>query len=216
MCQQCKKPSFKSRFFADFMSRENESSYNQYKDKKEQLFKDIKGKVLEIGPGTGVNLRFLGKQVQWTGIEPNVAMHQHLKDEAHRLGLAIELYNDFAESTTLPAESMDYVISTIVLCSVKNVSSTLSEIKRILKPTGKFIFLEHEADKSWTFRWIIQKIVPFTPWRYFSDGCTPGRELGKAIMGAGFEKVVYQKYMQQGEGLILAINRPHLYGWAQK
>lgn len=216
MCQQCKSIPFRKRFFADFMAKDDDISYQQYKDKKETLFQNLRGKVVEIGAGTGVNLRFFPKEIEWVGIEPNEAMHPYLENEAERQGISIELRKGNAEQMDMENESVDFVVSTIVLCSVKNVKKTLQEIKRILKPGGKFIFLEHQADESWTFRRVVQTIVPYTPWRYFSDGCTPSRQLGKAIENAGFEKVVYKKYMQEGAGLILAVNRPHLYGWAQK
>ena len=215
MCQQCIS-NYRKRSFANFMANDDELSYLQYKDKKEELFREVKGRVLEIGPGTGVNLRFYPKHIQWIGIEPNEAMFPYLKAEAARCGIAAELRTAGAENIDLADNSVDYVVSTIVLCSVNSVEATLAEILRVLKPGGKFIFLEHQADNPWTVRWMVQKVVPYTPWRYFSDGCTPGRQLGKAIENAGFEKVVYQKYMQAGEGLILSVNRPHLYGWAQK
>ena len=216
MCQQCQNTSFRKRFFADFMAKDDENSYHQYKDKKIILFKDLKGRVLEIGPGTGVNFRFFPKDIEWIGLEPNEAMHSHLLKEADRVGIPVELQVGAGEQLGLPDGSVDYVVSTIVLCSVSNVKKTLQEVLRVLKPGGKFIFLEHQADKAWTFRWLIQKIVPYTPWRYFSDGCTPGRALGKEIEQAGFETVSYQEYMQEGKGLILEVNRPHLYGWAKK
>ena len=216
MCQQCKSISFRKRFFADFMAKDNDNSFKQYKDKKEKLFKDLYGKVVEIGAGTGVNLRFFPKDIEWIGIEPNEAMHPYLRKEATRQGISVDLRKGNAEKIDIENDSVDFVVSTIVLCSVKDVKKTLQEVKRILKPGGKFIFLEHQADDGWTFRRVIQTIVPYTPWRYFSDGCTPSRQLGKAIEKSGFEKVNYKKYMQEGKGLILAVNRPHLYGWAQE
>ena len=193
MCQQCL-ANYRKRSFAEFMAKDDELSYLQYKDKKEQLFSEIKGKVVEIGPGTGVNLRFFPKNIHWIGIEPNEEMFPYLDKEAKKQDIAVELLTGNAERTGLADNSVDYVISTIVLCSVENVEVTLKEVLRILKPGGKYIFLEHQADHPWTVRWIVQNIVPYTPWRYFSDGCTPGRQLGKAIENAGFD-VKAMKFM---------------------
>ena len=216
MCQQCSNTSYRQRFFANFMAKDDDTSYVQYKEKKARLFSEVSGRVLEIGPGTGVNFRFLPKEVQWVGVEPNLAMHPYLEKEAQKYGIQTELLSGTAEDSGIESGSVDFVISTIVLCSVDDVVATLKEVKRVLKPGGKFLFLEHQADEAWTARWLIQKIVPYTPWRYFSDGCNPSRKLSRAISTAGFESVEYQKYMQEGEGLILAVNRPHIFGWAQK
>jgi len=198
------------------MAKDDQRSFRQYGSKKKELFKGVKGRILEIGPGTGVNLRFFDKDVNWIGIEPNQAMHPYLKSEAERLGINAEIKTGMSEHVHIENESVDHVVSTIVLCSVKNVENTLNEIKRVLKPGGTFLFLEHQADKPWTWRRMIQNIVPYTRWRYFSDGCTPSRSLGRAIESVGFEKVSYQEFMQEGSGIILAINRPHICGWAKK
>ena len=204
------------RSFAEFMANEDQRSHEQYKDKKIILFKNISGSILELGPGTGINFQYFRRDIQWTGIEPNEMMHPYIKRKAEEFGIKHQLLTDSAEQLSARDESYDYVISTIVLCSVNDVQKTLEEIKRVLKPGGKFIFLEHQADKKWTSRWFVQKTVPYTPWRYFSDGCTPGRQLEKLISNAGFSSSHINNYYQQGEGWIIKINSPHIYGWAQK
>ena len=203
--------------FAKFMSRDDDRSYTQYKNKKEQLFQGVSGTVVELGPGTGVNFPFLDrKKVRWTGVEPNRAMEPYLQANARKFGFEIELKVGAAESLPFQDASVDYVISTIVLCSVSNLESTLQEVLRVLKPGGQFLFLEHQADDCGTFRRVVQKTMPYTPWRYFSDGCNPGREIGKAIEKTGFKSVKSETYFQEGAGLILAVNRPHIYGIAVK
>ncbi|NNE83912.1 MAG: methyltransferase domain-containing protein [Alphaproteobacteria bacterium] len=206
----------RQRLFANLMAGQDQLNYELHHEKKAQLFEGISGTVVEIGPGTGVNLQFLGEGVEWIGIEPNEAMHQHLRNEARALGREIKLYTGFAEDTGIADNSIDFVISTLVLCSVSDLAGTLYEITRVLKPGGRFIFLEHVADKKGTFRRLVQKTVPFTPWRFFADGCEPGREIGETIEEAGFANVEYKKIMQEGPGIILAINRPHIFGVATK
>jgi ubiquinone/menaquinone biosynthesis C-methylase UbiE len=180
------------------------------------LFAGLSGTVLEIGPGTGVNLQFFGAGVAWIGIEPNQAMHPHLRKKAEALGREIKLHTGFAENTGIADDSVDFVVGTLVLCSVSDPAATLKEIKRVLKPGGRFIFLEHVADRKGTFRRVVQKTVPFTPWRFFADGCDPGRDIGATIEEAGFANVDYNRIMQEGPGIILAINRPHIFGAATK
>ena len=113
-------------------------------------------------------------------------------------------------------ESVDVVISTLVLCSVGDLEETLREVLRVLRPGGRFVFLEHVADRPWTLRFAVQRVVPYTPWWYFSDGCNPGRRISAAIRNAGFAAVEVHDYMQEGPGIILVINRPHIYGTATK
>lgn len=191
-------------------------SYEMYHEKKARLLSPLRGTVVEIGPGTGINLQFLNSNVRWIGIEPNRAMHPHIQDKASRLNLSIEIRPDILSESGIASGTVDLVISTLVLCSVPSVSQVLQEILNVLKPGGTFVFIEHVGDRAWTFRRFIQKSLPFTPWRYFSDGCHPGRDIEDIINNAGFSKVELESYMQEGSGLILAINRPHICGTAVK
>lgn len=209
-------PSLRHRLFANFTAKTDELSEQLYADKKKLLLGDLRGRVLEIGPGTGVNLRFLDKSVEWIGIEPNEAMHPYLRAKADDLGIKVRLETGMSEHIQVSDASIDAVISTLVLCSVSDLPKTLEEVIRVLKPGGSFAFLEHVADKPWTARLMIQKILPFTPWRYFSDGCNPGRRISDAIKRAGFAEVEVHEYMQDGPGIIVAINRPHIFGTATK
>jgi len=210
-------PVFRQKLFANFMKADDELSYQMYSQKKLALFKDVTGKVLEIGPGTGVNFRFLPKNCQWQGVEPNPAMHPFLKKTAKDYGFHDIQFAGLAKNTfNLADNSQDFIISTLVLCSVPNVRQTLSEIKRVLKPKGKFIFIEHVVDTENTFRKVIQKTMPYTPWRYFSDGCDPSRDIATDINQAGFSSVALTQYKQQGAGIIMSVNRPHIFGTAVK
>ena len=198
------------------MASEDERSHELYKDKKSELLGQLSGTVLEIGPGTGVNLQFLKQEVEWIGIEPNTAMHPYLMEKVARLGMKVQLRTGLAEGLGVQQQSVDAVISTLVLCSVSSVSETLNEVVRVLKPGGRFVFIEHVADQPGTLRRWVQRSLPYSPWRYFSDGCNPGRDIGSEIDAAGFSQVSRQAYHQEGEGIILAINRPHIYGVAIK
>ena len=172
---------------------------------------------MEIGPGTGVNFMFLNNQfINWKGIEPNPAMHPYLFEAAKNRGITASLLECFTEHIYLGDNLIDYVISSEVLCSVSNLDRSIAEIKRVLKPGGKFLFMEHVVDKHNILRRSVQKTVPHTPWKCYSDGCDPGRDIGAAIKNAGFSSVEYTDYMQEGKGIINMINKPHIYGWAIK
>ncbi|MGH9785890.1 MAG: class I SAM-dependent methyltransferase [Terriglobia bacterium] len=162
-------------------------------DRKRTLFAGLGGNVLEIGPGTGPNLVYYPSGIRWLGVEPNPYMYRHLKTAAARAGLQVDLRPGMAER--LPAEdnSMDAVVSTLVLCSVSDPEGVLREIRRVLKPGGRFIFLEHVAAPPGTrLRRVQTALRPL--WKIIGDGCHPDRETGPAIERAGFAAVRYDNF----------------------
>lgn len=183
----------RQRIFAWALARFN-ARYEQFVSKyKEKLFAEISGTVLEIGPGTGANLRYLASAgVRWIGVEPNPFMDAFLRDEAARLQMPVEVKTGTAETLPAADNSVDAVISTLVLCCVGNQQRSLREVLRVLKPGGKLLFLEHVAgpDGSW-LRFVQNLVTPV--WKRLGDGCMPNRETWAAIEGAGFERVAYER-----------------------
>ena len=123
-----RKPNLRQRLFAKLTFGQDQLNYALHHEKKVRLFEGIAGTVLEIGPGTGVNLQFLDKGIEWIGIEPNEAMHPHLSKQAKELGHEIKLYTGFAEGTGIANNSVEFVLSTLVLCSDSDLAETLREI----------------------------------------------------------------------------------------
>ncbi len=179
--------------------------------RKRQLLGDLSGKVLEIGPGTGANLRYIPKdRIQWTGIEPNPFMFQYLENEAARLGMQIELRNGTADSLPVPDSTVDAVVSTLVLCCVTDQRRSIQEILRVLKPGGKFVFIEHVAAPRGTWLRRLQNWV--TPiWNRAGDGCQPNRETWVELERAGFGKLTYENFKAP-----TPIVRPQIAGSAVK
>ena len=203
--------------FANFQASYDEQSFLINKARKEELFKNVNGKVLELGPGTGVNFKFLNnKSIEWFGVEPNYAMHNYLFKAADDTSIKASLLECTSENICLPDNSMDVVISTEVLCSVTDMQKSLNEVLRVLKQGGVFLFLEHVVDKQNVIRRTVQKTVPHTPWKCYSNGCNPSRDIASAIKHTGFKKVTCKEYLQEGGGIINLINKPHIYGWAIK
>jgi ubiquinone/menaquinone biosynthesis C-methylase UbiE len=180
------------------------------RERKHSLFANIHGDVLEIGPGTGPNLSYYPKDIHWIGIEPNPYMHSYLNKEAERLGLNINIRNCSAERIDAEDNSMDAVVSTLVLCSVPNLTATLQEILRVLKPGGRLLFIEHVAAPQGTWLRKLQSgIKPI--WKVLGDGCNPDRETWIVLENAGFDSVNYQHF----EAPVPLVS-PHIVGVAIK
>lgn len=177
---------------------------------KRALLGDLSGAILEIGPGTGVNLGFYPQTVRWTGIEPNPLLHPHLRAALDARHIAGEFRFGSAESLDVPDASLDAVVSTLVLCTVRDVPTTLREILRVLRPGGRFVFIEHVAAPPGTFTHRVQRFVK-PVWRYFGDGCQPDRETWKSIESAGFSSFHLDHFRVPSP-----IVGPHIRGVAMK
>jgi ubiquinone/menaquinone biosynthesis C-methylase UbiE len=178
--------------------------------RKGKLLGGLTGTIVEIGPGTGANLRHYRKGVRWIGVEPNPYMHRYLREEAQRAGISAEILDGAADAIPCADESADAITSTLVLCSVPDVRAALREVLRVLKPGGQFVFIEHvAADSGSSLRRWQHRLRPW--FRYFADGCNPERETWREIESAGFANAQIEYF----EGPI-PIVRPHISGIAVK
>jgi ubiquinone/menaquinone biosynthesis C-methylase UbiE len=205
------KAGLRQRLFAWALARFN-TKYEQFASRyKQQLFAGLTGTVLEIGPGTGVNLRYLNPEtVRWIGVEPNAFMEPYIREEASRLHMQVEIRSGTADNLPLPDSSADAVISTLVLCCVPNQQRSLQELLRVLKPGGKLVFLEHVAAPPGTRLRRMQTLV--TPlWKRLGDGCRPNLETWRDLERAGFGKVSYERIVAP-----LPIVSPQIAGVATK
>lgn len=177
-------------------------------DRKAALFAGLTGRVLEIGAGTGANLRRLCSQVEYAALEPNPWFRDAIESTALELGRTCIARDGVAEELPFEDESFDAVVTTLVLCSVTDVDRALAEVRRVLRPGGVYVFLEHVAAPAGSARRLRQRLArPFTRW--CADGCCPDRELAQAIRGAGFARVELEAF-----DVALPIVGPHVAGRA--
>ncbi|MBI4443884.1 MAG: class I SAM-dependent methyltransferase [Acidobacteria bacterium] len=179
-------------------------------DRKGALLGELHGDILEIGPGAGPNLAYYSPGCRWIGVEPNPYMYPYLRKAAERRGLQIEIRSGLAEKLPAEDDSIDAVVSTLVLCSVNDPAATLGEVLRVLRPGGRFLFIEHVAAPPGTRLRRVQEIIrPL--WKRIADGCHPNRETWKTITNAGFDEVHYDHFR-----LPLGPVGPQIAGYAVK
>jgi ubiquinone/menaquinone biosynthesis C-methylase UbiE len=170
------------------------------------------GEVLEIGAGTGANLASYPPAVRRVVLaEPDRHMRAVLERRAATEPRA-ELSEATAESLPFQTGHFDFVVSTLVLCSVADLPRALGEIWRVLRPGGALLFIEHVAAHPGTRRRRWQGWVePF--WKRFSSNCHLTRETAAALVGAGFRlDPLVRESMRKAAPLV----RPTIRGAAWK
>jgi SAM-dependent methyltransferase len=191
------------------LSRTNRRYDAMVAEEKKTLLSPLSGTVLEIGPGGGNNLAFLRPHMRWIGIEPNPFFHDRLRARGARLGIDVDVRAAAAEALPVPDRSIDAVISTLVLCSVRDPEAALREVRRVLRPGGRFVFVEHVAAPHGTGLRVAQRALrPI--WRALSDGCQPDRDTGRLIEAAGFADIDLRQFT-----LPVPIMGPHIAGVAR-
>lgn len=142
------------------------------------------GKVLEIGIGSGLNLPFYNAdQVHHiTGIDPSPEMWRLNTWEGN---IEVDYKESSAEDLDMEDNSFDCVVCTYTLCTIPNAPKALSEIKRVLKPNGKFIFTEHGLAPDDKVKKTQNRINPY--WRRLGGGCNLNRPMENLIAENGFE-----------------------------
>lgn len=200
----------RNRFLAWFMAREGSRYDLLVEDRKKRLFEDLEGTLVEIGAGTGPNLRHLPGNLMVVGVEPNPFMHRHFLREARNGGRSAALVHGRAEALPFRDGSVDAVLSTLVLCSVDETGKALVEILRVLRPGGKFLFVEHVAAPEGTWLRRVQGFVR-PAWRAVGDGCEPDRTTEEDLLRAGFREVRFERF-----AVPLPIVSPHIAGVAVK
>lgn len=173
---------------------------------REDLLKDVNGAVLEIGAGTGANFPYYRNGARVTATEPDPYMLERARKRAAEVTANIELQQVAAEDLPFPNDTFDFVVDTLVLCSVRDPALALSEMKRVLKPGGEMRLYEHVRYEQGFGAFIQDVITPV--WRWFGAGCHPNRDTGRTVREAGFEVVSERQEMAPVPRLIPS--RPHL------
>ena len=154
--------------------------------RRRRLLSQARGRVLEVGAGTGLNFAHYGPAVtSIVALEPDGAMRRrlHQRLEATSVPADVEVFEANLEDAPLSVGSFDTVVCTLVLCTVADPPAAFARIKELLAPGGQLLFLEHVRGIG--LRAQVQTAV--TPlWRHLAGGCHLDRDTPKALRDAGF------------------------------
>lgn len=178
----------RGRLNAWLLSALDSQMHRVYGDLKEGLLSELPATVVELGSGTGANLRYLPPGTHLIAIEPNRRMHPRLRERAAQHGIHLELHEAGAEALDLPSESVDLVLNSLVLCSVDDPKRVIAETRRVLRPGGRYICIEHVAARPGSATLMLQRGLA-RPWRWLFEGCHLCRDTASMLKEAGFSQV---------------------------
>jgi ubiquinone/menaquinone biosynthesis C-methylase UbiE len=144
-----------------------------------------RGRILEIGIGSGLNLPYYGAGArEIIGLDPAPRLTAMARRVAKRLESSVEFVEGSAEAIPLDRQSIDTVVTTWTLCSIPNVSAALAEMRRVLKPGGQLLFVEHGSAPEPNVRKWQDRLTPL--WMRIGGGCHLNRPIRELIERAGF------------------------------
>jgi ubiquinone/menaquinone biosynthesis C-methylase UbiE len=151
---------------------------------RERVLDQARGETLEIGAGTGLNVPRYRTPTRVVLTEPEAAMAARLRVRAETATVPVVVEAASAEALPFPDATFDTVVSTLVLCSVPRPVPALAELRRVLKPGGKYLFIEHGgSDDERLARWQ-HRLDPL--WKRIAGGCHLSRNVVELLPDAGF------------------------------
>lgn len=176
-------------------------------DQRAALIPRARGRVLEIGIGTGRNLPFYdaGKLESLQGLDPAEQMNPKAEQRARHAGLTVELLTLSAEAIPAPDATYDTVVCTFTLCTIPDPITALKEMRRVLKPDGQLLFCEHgRAPDASVQRWQ-DRLTPW--WKPVAGGCHLNRHVPTMLDDGGFRATEIEASYLKGPKPLLWVTR---------
>ncbi len=152
-----------------------------------QLVPLASGRVLEIGVGSGLNLPFYPQGVQVTGVDPSLELQHYAREMAGQAQLDVEFLAVSAEAIPIADQTFDTALVTWSLCTIPDPNAALREVRRLLKPKGKLIFIEHGESPEPSIAAWQRRINPV--WNKLAGGCHLNRRPDHSLLANGFKLV---------------------------
>ena len=151
-------------------------------DRRRRLLAGATGRVLELGGGTGLNLAHDPAGLEVTVLEPDGAMRERLLVRVPESAATVEVHEAAVEDAPFPDESFDTVVSTLTLCTVDDLGRALAEVRRLLAPGGRLLFIEHVLATG--LQGLAQR-ASAPVWTRVAAGCHPDRDILGAMRANG-------------------------------
>ena len=143
------------------------------------------GRVLEIGIGSGLNLPFYGKAItQVLGLDPSPKLLDMARNAATPTSIPLDVVQGSATDIPIEDRSIDTVVTPSTLCSIPEARHALAEMRRVLKPGGQLLFVEHGRAPELRVQWWQDHLTP--AWKHLSGGCHLNRPISDLLQNAGF------------------------------
>jgi ubiquinone/menaquinone biosynthesis C-methylase UbiE len=168
---------------------------------RQQYLKDVGGKVLEVGFGSGLNLpHFTTRVTHLYALDPSQLGRRLAGKRIRRVSFPVEFVELQSERFDLPDDSVDAVVSTWTLCTIPDPMAVLKEIKRVLKPGGKYYFLEHGLSPDSGVARLQNLWNPIQKW--CAGGCHVNRKIDQIILESGFKILGYKRFYMDGPRIL--------------
>lgn len=190
----------RSRIEARLLDAGAKQTHVRHGKRKQAVIGAMTGTIVEIGAGTGANMRYYADGVRVIAIEPNPAMHPRLRSQAERHGVDLEIRTLRGEGVDFDDGHADAVVGTLVLCGVDDPRQVLSEVHRVLKRGGTFFFHEHVVAPAGTWTRRVQRVLK-RPHRWMFNGCEVDRDTARVLRNAGFDSIEIEEVDVGGDGL---------------
>lgn len=174
----------------------------EFNETRSEVVNQASGTVLEIGFGSGYNLPFYKDVRKLYALDPSLELYVYAKNRIASASFPVLYLQNSAEKIPLEDNSIDTVVSTWSLCSIPDLPKALKEIKRVLKPNGKFLFIEHgQSPKS--INSVVQKLLTQVT-RHFTGNCHLDRKIDDYITDSGLIIESIEMVPEEGRPLMFS------------
>lgn len=161
-----------------------------------KALKSVHGEVLEVGFGTGLNLPHYPRSVaRLVALDPEEMLPPKVSERVAAVSFPVERVQQVGEHLPFPASSFDCVVTTLTLCTVADPLSALSEIRRVLRPSGTYVFLEHGRSAEPKVARLQDRLNPLWRRSGIGRGCNINRQIDSLIAQAGLRIVSLERYV---------------------
>lgn len=174
----------------------------EFNETRREVASQASGMVLEIGFGSGYNLPFYKEVKKLYALDPSVELFAYAKNRIEAASFPVLYLQNSAEKIPLENNSIDTVVSTWSLCSISDLPRALKEIKRVLKPNGRFLFVEHGRSPK-RMNAVIQKLLTHVT-RHFTGNCHLDRKMDDSISLSGLVIENIEMLPEEGRPLMFS------------